>query len=288
MNGVKSSGFAHVRLEQRAGVAHIVLTRPEKLNALGIGPGSNRDEITVALKRADADREVGVILISAEGRAFCAGGDLSGLSALEGQSQDELLIGSVDRFHEAVRHTSKPVIAAVHGACLGAGLAFIAQCDIVLAADDARFGLPEGRFGHPGGSELVTLIGQAWAKFLIFSGESIDASRAADIGLVLLVLERERLMAGATELAERMARMPRDAMRLNKTAIDRACEAGGRSAARLAGRAGDLVTKTMSRLAKAPDGRLFEEILNAEGPQGLKQAQRQQHTDSWLEQYVDN
>ena len=84
-----------------------------------------------------------------------------------------------------------------------------------------------------------------------------------------------------------MARMPRDALRLNKAAIDRAAEAGGRSAGRLAGRAGDLITKTVTHLARAPDGRLFDEILSADGPPGLKQAQKQQYTDSWLEQYVD-
>lgn len=285
---MSATDFTTIRLERRAGVAHLVLARPDKLNALGFGPGSNRDEIARALQLADADPEVGAILIRAEGRAFCAGGDLSGLPALEGLAQDELVIATVDRFHAAVRQTAKPLIAAVHGACLGAGLGFIAQCDIVLAADDARFGLPEGRFGHPGGSELVPLIGQAWAKFLIFTGESISAARAVDIGLALLVLPRDRLEAGASELAERIARMPRDAMRLNKAAIDRAGEAGGRAAARLAGRAGDLFTKALSGAARAPDGRLFQEILQAEGPQGLKQAQKQQYTDSWLEQYVDS
>ena len=287
MSCMASTLFSTIRLEKRAGVAHLVLARPDKLNALGFGPGSNRDEIVRALQEVDADPEVGVILITAEGRGFCAGGDLSGLPPGEGPLRDESLINQVDRSHTAVRQATKPVIAAVHGICLGAGLGFVGQCDLVLAADDARFGLPEGRFGHPGGPELVPLIGQAWAKFLIFSGESISAARAAEIGLALLVIERAQLQSAATELAERMARMPRDALRLNKAAIDRAAEAGGRSAGRLAGRAGDLITKTVTHLARAPDGRLFDEILSADGPPGLKQAQKQQYTDSWLEQYVD-
>ncbi|WP_298233049.1 enoyl-CoA hydratase/isomerase family protein [uncultured Azohydromonas sp.] len=278
--------FRNIRLERRNGVAHVVLARPDKLNALAFGPGSNRAEIAAALQWADADPDTGAILIRAEGRSFCAGGDLTGLEAFAGARQDEFLIAEVDRFHAAVRQTQKPTIAAVHGACLGAGLGFIAQCDFVLASDDATFGLPEGRFGHPGGSELVPLIGQAWAKFLIFTGERLDARRAADIGLVLLVLERGQLESGAADLAERIARMPEDAVRLNKAAIDKAGEAGGRSVARVAGRSGDLVTKSMSRHAKAPDGRLFEEILKAEGPQGLKQAQQQQYTQSWVEKYV--
>jgi enoyl-CoA hydratase/carnithine racemase len=285
---MSDTGFTHIRLEKRDGVAHMILARPDKLNALGFGPESNRSEIVRALAQADADADVGAILISAEGRAFCAGGDLSGLPRMDAAVQDERLIAMVDGFHLSVRQTAKPVIAAVHGACLGAGLGFIAQCDFVLAADDARFGLPEGRFGHPGGPELVPLIGQAWAKFLILTGEPIGAQRATEIGLALLVLERKRLLPGALELAQRIARMPRDAVRLNKAAIDRAGEAGGRAAARVAGRAGDLITKTRSHLAKAPDGRLFDVILKAEGPQGLKQAQKQQYTESWLEHYVDH
>ncbi len=285
---MSDTGFTHIRLEIREGVAHLILARSDKLNALGFGPESNRSEIVRALEQADADADVGAILISAEGRAFCAGGDLSGLPRMDAAVQDERLIAMVDGFHLSVRQTAKPVIAAVHGACLGAGLGFIAQCDFVLAADDARFGLPEGRFGHPGGPELVPLIGQAWAKFLILTGEPIGAQRATEIGLALLVLERERLLPGALELAQRIARMPRDAVRLNKAAIDRAGEAGGRAAARVAGRAGDLITKTRSHLAKAPDGRLFDDILKAEGPQGMKQAQKQQYTESWLEHYVDH
>lgn len=277
--------FRNIRVERHEGVAHVVLARPDKLNALGFGPGSNRAEIAAALQWADGDPDVGAVLIRAEGRSFCAGGDLSGLEAFAGIAQDEQLIAEVDRFHAAVRQTRKPVVAAVHGACLGSGLGFIAQCDLVLASDDASFGLPEGRFGHPGGSELVPLIGQAWAKFLIFTGERLDARRAAEIGLVLMVLARDRLEAGASELARRIARMPADALRLNKVAIDKAAEAGGRSAARIAGRSADLATKSMSRHARAPDGRLFDDILASEGPQGLKQAQRQQYTDSWLEQY---
>jgi enoyl-CoA hydratase/carnithine racemase len=283
VTGAGNVNFNHVRLEKRAGVAHLVLARPDKLNALGFGPGASRDEIVRALADADADAGIGCILISAEGRAFCAGGDVSGLPDTPTPADDRRMVEQVDRFNAAVRGVSKPVIAAVHGRCLGAGLGFIAQCDFVLASDDASFGLPEGRFGHPGGSELVPLIGSAWAKFLIFSGESIDAAQAVEIGLALLVVSREALLAHATELAERIARMPRDAVSLNKAAIDRAAEAGGRAAGRLAGRTGDVLTKAMSRYAQAPDGRLFEAILATAGVAGLKEARNQQYVDSWLD-----
>jgi enoyl-CoA hydratase/carnithine racemase len=280
------SEYAHILLDKRDGVAHVILNRPEKRNALGFGPGSSRDEIVRALADADADATIGAIVLEANGPTFCAGGDLSGLPPGEGPVQDETLITMVDAFHAAIRQVTKPVIAAVNGACVGAGMGLIAQCDLVLAGSDARFGLPEGRFGHPGGSELVPLVGSAWAKFLILSGELIPAQTAVDIGLALAVIPADRLQEAASALAERMARLPREAMRLNKRAIDRAAEAGGRAAGRLAGRSSDLVTKSMSRLARAPDGRLFDDILKADGPQGLKQAQKQQFSDSWLETYV--
>lgn len=280
--------YKHIQLVKHAGVAHIILDRPEKRNALGFGPGSSRDDIAHALRDADADSTIGAIVMRANGPVFCAGGDLSGLPPGEGPLKDQALITMVDEFHAAVRQTRKPLVAAVNGACVGAGMGLIAQCDFVLAGSDARFGLPEGRFGHPGGSELVPIVGSSWAKFLILTGELIDATTAVDIGLALAVVSAERLLEAAVTLAERMARLPIETQCANKQAINRAAEAGGGAAGRLAGRAGDLMTKSMSRLARAPDGRLFDEILKTDGPQGLKQAQKQQFSDSWMEKYVSH
>jgi len=279
--------YKHVRLERRAGVAHLILSRADKLNVLGFGPGSSRDEIARALQEAEADGSIGAILISAEGRAFCAGGDLAGLPKNPTPKQDQATIDEVDQFHKAVRTVSKPVIAAVQGLCLGAGLGFIAQCDFVLAGADARFGLPEGRFGHPGGAELSLSIGPGLAKFLIFTGEPLDARQAVKAGLAMWVIPSEQLLEAAGELCERIARMPRHALCLNKQAIDRATEAAGRAAGRIEGRAADVRTKSMSRLAQAPDGRLFETILAEEGTSGLKRAREQQYSDSWLERYTN-
>lgn len=289
MNGfVDMSEYKHIQLLKQSGVAHVILDRPEKRNALGFGPGSSRDDIARALRQADADSNIGAIVLRAHGPVFCAGGDLSGLPPGEGPLQDELLISMVDEFHTTVRQTRKPLIAAVNGPCLGAGMGLIAQCDFVLAGSDARFGLPEGRFGHPGGSELVPMIGSSWAKFLILTGELIDAATAVDIGLALVELPAASLQEACLALAERMARLPIEAQCANKQAINRAAEAGGRAAGRLAGRAADLATKSLSRLARAPDGRLFDDILKTDGPHGLKQAQKQQFSDSWMDKYVSH
>lgn len=276
-------GLNHLLYDKRDGVAHIILNRPDKLNALGIGPGSSRDEIAQCLRDADADADIGAVLISANGRAFCAGGDLSGAPATETVLDEQLFGEELVRFYAVIRDLHKPVIAAVHGLCLGAGLGFIAQCDIVLAADDARFGLIEGRIGHPGATEIVPLVGAAWAKFMMLTGEMISASRAAEIGLVLLTMPADLLLDRAFDLAWRIARLPREAVILNKAGIDKMIDVMGRASGRLVGRQQDAMTKDMARRARAPDGRTFDAILKSDGIEGVKRGRDAQFTGSWLD-----
>lgn len=280
-----SQAYEHILLERAEGVAHVVLNRPEKMNALGIGAGSSREEILRALRAADADPEVGCILLRANGDAFCAGGDLASAPATKSDRtafDEHLFLQETSGFLAGVRATQKPIVCAVQGLCLGAAMGLVAQCDIVVAADDARFGLVEGRIGHPGASELVSIVGAAWAKFLILSGELIDAQRAERIGLVLTVLPAAQLRERTAELARRIARLPRESTVLNKACINQVAEASGNAAGRVAGRAHDTLTKTMSAFAKAPDGRLFADILRAEGVQGMKAARDSQFKGGWL------
>lgn len=279
------SDYEHIRYEVANGVAHLTLNQPEKLNPLGMGPGSSRDDIARALTAASTDESIGCVLIRANGRAFSAGGDLrriEGQKVADTAHDNQMFNQDVIHFNETVRRVRKPVIAAVHGLCLGTAMGFIAQCDFVLAADTTKFGLIEGRIGHPGASDLVPVIGAAWTKYLIFTGEMIDAWRAERIGLVLTVEPEAELRARATDLAERLARMPREALHLNKAAIEAVMESSGRAAGRIAGRTQDAITKTMASAAKAPDGRLFEEILRTEGMEGLKAARSLQYDSNWL------
>jgi enoyl-CoA hydratase/carnithine racemase len=277
-----SAPYEHILYELSAGVAHVVLNRPDKLNAIG---EQTREEIGRALTAASADQAIGCVLIRGNGRAFCAGGDLSRIgaaAAADSLKDNQLLNQQIMEFNASIRSTNKPVIAAVHGLCLGTAMGFIAQCDFVIAADDTRFGLIEGRIGHPGATDLVPVIGAAWTKFLIMTGEMIDAWRAERIGLVLTVEPADQLVARTTELAERLARMPREALGLNKAAIEAVLENSGRAEGRLAGRACDAITKTAAAQARAPDGRLFEDILRAEGMAGMKAARAQQYNENWL------
>jgi enoyl-CoA hydratase/carnithine racemase len=280
-----TESYQHILYEVRAGVAHVILNRPDKLNALGMGPGSSRDEIGRALTIASEDDDIGSVLLRANGRAFCAGGDLTrigGRATSDTPRDNQIFNEEVLRFNAMIRGVRKPVIAAVHGLCLGTAMGFVSQCDFVIAADDARFGLIEGRIGHPGASDLVPVIGAAWTKYLIYTGEMIDAWRAERIGLVLSVEPADALETRATELAERLARMPREALHLNKACIETVMEASGRAAGRVAGRAQDAITKSMTSAARAPDGRYFEDILRSEGVAGLKSARALQYDTNWL------
>ncbi len=280
-----NAAYEHILYEVADGVAHVILNRPDKLNALGNGPGSSRDEIGRALADASQDADIGCVLIRANGRAFCAGGDLSrigGAPAPDTPYDNQVFNEDILKFNAGIRAVRKPVIAAVHGLCLGTAMGFVAQCDFVIAADNTRFGLIEGRIGHPGASDLVPVIGAAWTKYLIYTGEMIDAWRAEKIGLVLSVEPAERLAERAGDLAARMARMPREALHLNKICIENVLEASGRAAGRLAGRAQDAITKSMSSAARAPDGRFFEHILKTEGMDGMKKARELQYRENWL------
>ena len=158
----------------------------------------------------------------------------------------------------------------------------MASCDLVVAAEGARFGYPEGRLGLVGASAIVPVVGRQWAKFLMVTGELLTARQACAIGLVLAVEPDDRLHERAHDLAARIARMPRHAVMLNRRTIDAVADAGGDAAGRVAALAHDTVTASMAGLATAPDGRTFRSILDESGVEGVKVAQRQQFSEPWL------
>lgn len=269
----------HVGLTIRDGVAHITLNRPEKRNALAT---ATRTQLLDAFATAGNDPRVGAVVLSGEGPDFCVGGDLTGAPKRETLADHRAFLEEVDAFHSAVRECPAPVIAAVHGNVLGAGLLLAASCDLVIAADTAVLGLPEGRIGLVGGSGLVAAVGRQWAKMLQLSGELIGAERAAQIGLVLTCVPPSDLLSRTTELAERLARMPREATALNKRAIDAVADAADAPAQRRAAIEHDALTLDAAKRALAPDGRAFADIIATEGMRGLKAAREQQWTEPWL------
>ncbi|MCW2622861.1 MAG: putative enoyl-CoA hydratase/carnitine racemase match [Frankiales bacterium] len=273
----------HLHLRTSGGVAEIRLSRPRVRNVLSSGPHGTRAQIAYAVSLAEQDPDVGAILLTAAGGTFCAGGDLTGGKPRVTTLEDARFLEEADAFHTRLRESSLPIIAAVRGNCLGAGMLLASSCDLVVAAESASFGLPEGRLGLVGASYLVPIVGRQWAKFLIMTGESVTAERARDIGLVLEVVPDGELELRAGDLARRLSRMPKEALLLNKQAIDAVADLGGDAAGRAAGLAHDAITLSMASRATAPDGRSFREILAKEGLKGLKPAREAQWTEPWLQ-----
>jgi enoyl-CoA hydratase/carnithine racemase len=271
-----------ISYEKADGVAEITLDRPARLNPISARVGGTRDQILWAVGDAEDDPEVGCVLLKGAGAAFSSGGDLTGNARRDtAYEQNEFLEGS-EAFHRRIRGAQLPMVAAVHGYCLGAALQLVACCDLVIAAETARFGVPEGRIGLIGASPLVSIVGRQWAKFLVLTGELIDATRAREIGLVLTVEPDGELVERVRDLSRRLARLPREALLLNKRSVDAIADASGDAAGRTAGEARDVITLSNSDRATAPDGRTFRAIIDREGTAGMKAARDAQYTDPWL------
>lgn len=263
-------------------VATITLDRPDVLNAISGRSGGMRDQILDALAGAEADPAVGCVVVRGNGSAFCGGGDVTGNARRETVDDHRRFLEAATRFHERLTASAVPTIAAVHGWCLGAGVLLATACDLVVAGEGARFGFPEGRIGLVGASVLTPVIGRQWAKFLMLTGEPITADQARAIGLVFDVEPDDDVHERALDLARRIALMPRDSGRSNRRAIDAVADAAGDAAARETAIVADAATLEVADGARAPDGRPFRSILDAEGVAGLKRARAAQWTQPWL------
>jgi 2-(1,2-epoxy-1,2-dihydrophenyl)acetyl-CoA isomerase len=194
--------------EVRDRVATLTLNRPDKLNALG--PDLISSSIAV-LKQWSRDADIGAIVVTGSGRAFCAGGDVSAM----GKSDDSTLEQRIDRLRDwqelswLLYSSPKVTIAAVNGAAVGAGLGISLACDLRIASAAAKFGTAYAKVGFGGDFGTTWLLthyaGAPKAKELFFLCENIDAAEAHRIGLVNRVIEPERLMGEVADIANRIA-----------------------------------------------------------------------------------
>lgn len=194
-------------------LAHIVLTNPEKLNAWS---WESARQVTTLADEIRFDDTIRAVVFRAEGRAFCAGVDL-GMpeDRITGRSPAEKTRNYFEKFrwvHErfhVLAELPQPVVMAIHGYCLGAGLEVAMMGDIRIASDDARFALPEPKVGvsiDAGGDlRLIAEIGAGWTKLLALTGRRIDAETALRIGIVQEVVPRDTLVDHATALAAEIA-----------------------------------------------------------------------------------
>ncbi len=197
---------AEVLYEVRDQIAWITLNRPQAMNAIS---ETIRADIPKALAQAEADDDVRVIVFSGAGeRAFCAGADVKGFNA----------VGSLVKHRQGRAHTHwilafdrvrKPMIAAIHGYCLGGGLEIAMACDIRMAAEGSKFGLPEvsrGTLPGSGGTQrLARLVGLGRALDIALSADHVSAADALQMGLISRLVPRAELMSAAEALAKRIA-----------------------------------------------------------------------------------
>jgi enoyl-CoA hydratase/carnithine racemase len=209
----------------RGHVGVITLNRPEAMNAIS---GQVADELAGAFLQAAANPEVWVIVLAAAGdRAFCVGADLKERTRMDDRgwlANRVLMRGMFD----SIRAVPQPTIASVFGYALGGGFELALSCDLIMAAEDAVFGMPEVTVGIvPGGGGtqlLARRLGPARAKELIFTGKRIQAETAHDLGLVTAVVQRASLEAETMQLAQEICRSSPVAVREAKRAVDRGVE----------------------------------------------------------------
>jgi 2-(1,2-epoxy-1,2-dihydrophenyl)acetyl-CoA isomerase len=213
-----------IRVEAADGVTTITLNRPESLNALN---STMRRELSGALRVAARDDTVRAVVLTGSGRGFCSGADLRG-----GPGEREFRRVVRDEYNpliRAVRDMPKPVVAAVNGVAAGAGVSLALACDLVVAAEEARFILAFVRIGlvPDSGSTrvLVRALGRHRAAALIFTGDPLSAGEAHESGLVALVAPADELPGAARRLAERLAAAPTRAIGLAKRLINQAEDA---------------------------------------------------------------
>lgn len=179
------SAAPHVAETRRGGIAILTLSDPEKLNCLSL---DMRSALLACLRRLDRDPEVRVIVLTGADGNFCAGGDISSMHQAHDIASARTRIGDVAEIVRLLATGSKPVIAAVEGWAVGAGLSLCMLCDTVIASESARFKGGFGAVGLVGDMGILhTLparIGVARAKTLLFYGREFDASTAASWGLV--------------------------------------------------------------------------------------------------------
>jgi enoyl-CoA hydratase/carnithine racemase len=254
--------FETIRYRVDAPIARVALNRPDKLNAVN---NAMVAELNVALELAERDGAVRTLLLSGEGRAFSAGFDLN--AGADVPPEDVAFWRAELRrdFDLVMRFWDfpKPVVAAVHGFCLGSAMEIAIACDVTVAARDCRFGAPEVKFG----SGIVALllpwiVGPKAAKELLLMGaDRVSAGRALELGLVNRVVAEGELHAEAERVARAIACNDLLAVRRTKAAVHRTLEIMGFREALLEALELDVQIET----TRTAESRAFNEVLRRDG-----------------------
>jgi len=214
--------YENILVETRGKVGIIHLNRPQALNALN---AKLKAELAAALDSFEADANIACIVITGSDKAFAAGADIKEMAD---KSFIDVYMGNFAGTWDRAAHARKPVIAAVAGYALGGGCELAMQCDLIIAADNAKFGQPEIKLGvipGIGGTQRLTrAVGKSKAMDLILTGRMMDAAEAERSGLVARVVPAAQLMEETMKVAEAIASMSLPSVLAAKEAINRAFE----------------------------------------------------------------
>jgi enoyl-CoA hydratase len=214
--------YQHLIVETKGRVGVIRLNRPEALNALN---SPLMTELTAAAAAFEADAGIGCLVLTGSDRAFAAGADIKEMAS---KSYMEAFMGNFIATWDPPAQARKPVIAAVAGFALGGGCELAMHCDLIIAADNARFGQPEIKLGvipGMGGTQrLVRAVGKSKAMEMILTGRLMDAAEAERSGLVSRVVPLAELMNEAMKTAETIASLSLPSVMVAKEAVNRAFE----------------------------------------------------------------
>jgi len=214
--------YENILVETRGRVGIIRLNRPQALNALST---KLKAEFSAAIDAFEADDAIGCMLVTGSEKAFAAGADIREMAD---KAFIEAYMGNFAGTWDRAAHTRKPIVAAVAGFALGGGCELAMQCDLIIAADNAKFGQPEIKLGvipGIGGTQRLTrAVGKSKAMDLILTGRMMDAAEAERSGLVARVVPLAQLMDEAMKVADTIASMSLPSVLAAKEAINRAFE----------------------------------------------------------------
>ena len=213
--------FENIKYLVEDGIAFVTINRPKALNALNT---ATLNELSKAMDMVQEDKQVSVAVVTGEGRSFVAGADIGQMKDLNTvDGRDMTILGQ--KVFDKIENIDKPVIAAINGFALGGGCELSMSCDIRIASEKAKFGQPEVNLGiipgYGGTQRLPRLVGKGMAKYLIYTGEMIDAHEALRIGLVQKVVAPEELLDKAIEIAKTIMGKAPIAIKMAKHAINK-------------------------------------------------------------------
>jgi enoyl-CoA hydratase len=215
--------YENILVETRGRVGIITLNRPKALNALC---AALIDELGQALDTFEADDNIGCMILTGSEKAFAAGADIKEM--VDRTYMDVYRDDFITEGWERIAQTRKPVIAAVAGYALGGGCEIAMMCDMIIAADTAKFGQPEitiGTIPGSGGTQRLTrFVGKSKAMDLCLTGRMMDAQEAERCGLVARLVPADKLMDEAMSVAEKIAGLSRPIVMMAKEAVNRAYE----------------------------------------------------------------